>query len=688
MRTEQGDALPLTKLGRPTWWSETYNLCDWCSKIPTDGLESSRELLSRDVTASKLADSPCRICQLIAGSVPLYRFRDTSHRLTWIIDRSAGKQSNGTICLEPVVEGRNYSGLNLPILTVIPSNPEALAATLPELVSELVDFRVVKHWIRCCNKGLNEDCITHKECIQKPGNSLGTFKVIDCRKRRVISAQPGCTYVALSYVWGQPAEIEDVGDSGLPSKLPRTIVDSLTVATELQYRYLWVDRYCIDQTAAEDKHCQIQQMGAIYASADLTIIAASGKTPSKGLPGVSLKRPVSPNYECLGPLTFVRHRTDGIGEIHNSIWASRGWTFQESYLSRRRLYFTDDQMVFICNDFAQPEAGVDGNLPIERHQLGDFGDSLPQRSDLTKHTGQLGSAMALLEEYTKRTLSYDSDAVNAIAGALNTLHPIRQVWGLPLAISSQPDATGKKSSRLQIALHWFHPFPVHRRPSFPSWSPLGWKGPARFYGHNQPVAPLDSKIRIRLPSSFKNTNTVVADRTTSKLLTQASLWLQITASTAQLSLIELDYRKDSQTNPQHRGMAYVVFPWSSKENDQHHAFDVCIPPLWDSEPPPENERKSVICAFLMGGPRWWRKDESRCIILLLQDYGSHYQRIGCVVYPKGPGAAEGSEKCLAVRRDTEGTVRTIDEVWLRGICWEEYEPSWLNGSVKKTFWLG
>lgn len=41
-----------------------------------------------------------------------------------------------------------------------------------------------------------------------------------------------------------------------------------------RYRYLWVDRYCIDQDDVAEKKEQIAQMDRIYRGAELTIIAA------------------------------------------------------------------------------------------------------------------------------------------------------------------------------------------------------------------------------------------------------------------------------------------------------------------------------------------------------------------------------------------------------------------------------
>lgn len=87
--------------------------------------------------------------------------------------------------------------------------------------------------------------------------------------------------------------------------------------------------------------------------------------------------------------------------------------------------------------------------------------------------------MKLMEEYTKRALSYDSDALNAIVGALKSPERLPtsayHIWGVPLRLEDDVDDEIEC-----LALHWHHNRPATRRSSFPSWSPLGWQGPVSF----------------------------------------------------------------------------------------------------------------------------------------------------------------------------------------------------------------
>jgi hypothetical protein len=102
-------------------------------------------------------------------------------------------------------------------------------------------------------------------------------------------------YVALSYVWGQPLanDVDSAGclaqkDDKLPLNIPRTIRDAMTITDGLGFQYLWVDKYCIDQSLPPHGFDeQVAAMDLIYSGAAITIIAAAGNDSNYGLPGVS-----------------------------------------------------------------------------------------------------------------------------------------------------------------------------------------------------------------------------------------------------------------------------------------------------------------------------------------------------------------------------------------------------------------
>jgi hypothetical protein len=139
------------------------------------------------------------------------------------------------------------------------------------------------------------NCLTYclanhlQTCSPIESSLVESLRVIDCRTQTIIRAPSGCNYVALLYVWGCPTSSNTSAvDQNFLSiqNAPKVINDAIEVTLKLGLQYLWIDRYCIDQSNKEDKHNTIQVMDLIYANARLTIIAAAGETPDHGLPGV------------------------------------------------------------------------------------------------------------------------------------------------------------------------------------------------------------------------------------------------------------------------------------------------------------------------------------------------------------------------------------------------------------------
>ena len=177
--------------------------------------------------------------------------------------------------------------------------------------------------------------------------SLQHFKLIDCHTHQVVTADHA-DYVALSYVWGPTEDCHEFSEQ-LPATLPWTIEDAITVTQNLGLRYIWIDRYCINQKQKGHAYLHMSQMDLIYQNAIVTIVAAAGKNPSYGLPGVS-RRERRPQLRArIRSTVFINHWPNTQSLVADSYWASRGWTFQEALLSRRRLVFTDEQVYFECN---------------------------------------------------------------------------------------------------------------------------------------------------------------------------------------------------------------------------------------------------------------------------------------------------------------------------------------------------
>lgn len=375
----------------------------------------------------------------------------------------------------------------------------------PSLVSPHIDLATARGWLGYCEQ--NHVIL----CSSKPKPVAG-LRLIHCRSLEVVSAIEDAQYVALSYVWGPSngetghsasSDYTTPGNHLQPSNLPSTIVDAIQVTLEMGFEYLWVDRYCIDQTS-NAKFEQINQMDSIYRRAELTIIAAAGDGPSYGLPGISRTRKRQPHYE-MGNIELLATARHPHVAIQESTWFKRAWTFQEAVLSRRRLVFTDDQAYFECSAMNCHESlqsdldklhVKDKSKFREMLQAGLFGREEGQKYGRFDGTAVKRPAhnfiryQGMVQQYTDKQLTYETDSFNAFVGIARNAEQfrpaIRQIWGVPVRRSPSDKVT---THAFVDGLAWNHlstpstdTLIPRRRTVFkcPSWSWCGWEGAAKY----------------------------------------------------------------------------------------------------------------------------------------------------------------------------------------------------------------
>ncbi|KAA8629266.1 hypothetical protein SMACR_06981 [Sordaria macrospora] len=301
------------------------------------------------------------------------------------------------------------------------------------------NFNLIGKWLKLCQS-------THSQCEEVDADFIAGLLVIDCTTGWIIPLPPRendanrmASFVTLSYLWGTAGTVNGpvvqsmnrngVSGPALPSEIPLDISDAMRVVSQLGYRYLWVDRYCIPQDDEVAKQIQILNMGRIYSTSTLTIIAAAGEGPEYGLPGVSSRsRTPQLGVKISDEISLVLYEAP-MDTIANSKWNTRGWTYQEGLLSKRRLVFTDLMVYFQCQEMHGDEVL---SLPIPGP--GEEFDEVRALSfgGLTHHQGtklrmvfprtsEWHNPLTVWErlgEYGLRDLGYDTDALNAIAGVM------------------------------------------------------------------------------------------------------------------------------------------------------------------------------------------------------------------------------------------------------------------------------
>jgi hypothetical protein len=359
----------------------------------------------------------------------------------------------------------------------------------PQPISPSFDSNLVLSWIDYCTR-------YHRLLCRSVPMPVHGVKVIDCTTLEIKDYNASTPYVSLSYVWGKSNDacrpVETIGArKTLPQLVSPVIRDSIEVTKALGYNYLWIDKFCIDQDAAELKHDQIQQMDAIYQNSQLTIVSAAGQDESFGLPGVGAR---GRRHQFAAKLDGARvfwNPIDPHEAIARSHWSTRGWTFQEALLSRRRLVFTEDQVYFQCstmNCFESHHCALDKlhvknkSKTLETIRAGAFGQSKYQtHGKLVRGKESLaesfGRYLSHVEDYTTRNLSFDQDSLNAFQGIIRQFshekYAFNHVWGL-----AYPTNCKENLVLFVRSLTWVHraASKVRRRSQFPSWTWAGWAG--------------------------------------------------------------------------------------------------------------------------------------------------------------------------------------------------------------------
>jgi hypothetical protein len=437
---------------------------------------------------------PC--CRLSASLVPLLDSRTWDQEIRYVPPSTALASDSKTMSssdskIRQIVYFRKGVFAFVRTFAPIPR-----AAAVPSDDGSSVGLRNI-----CLAKAWLEFCVEHHEktCGKPPGNILPGLKVIDCVSRQVCLAKPGDPYLALSYVWGNHS-IDASGD--LPTVLPKTIEDAMIVARGLGIPYLWVDRYCIDQANKREKHIMVANMDKVYAGAEITIIAAAGSDPHYGLPGISTTARKNVHTETISGNGVVTRYPSLSKEIKNSVWASRGWTYQEMLLSRRRLVFSDSQMFFHCYsqdfyemfslhspDFTLSDKKAAASDISDAMQLGCVEANLRHYKPDTRIPHGIGSyavdVYSQLQEYSQRELSHSTDRLQGLEGIFGAFrrgmsHYTHHFWGIPILDESVLSPTRwvdecSELSSFLTGLLW-ESFPVHkeqgiwREQAFPSWS--------------------------------------------------------------------------------------------------------------------------------------------------------------------------------------------------------------------------
>ncbi|TRX90359.1 hypothetical protein FHL15_008724 [Xylaria flabelliformis] len=296
-----------------------------------------------------------------------------------------------------------------------------------------INTDLLRYWLRQCDGKhshpvVPDDLISRMQAI----TSRGIFRVINTSTGSVETLTYLPKFVALSYVWGPTADHSKPLESKPISAHAPTIRDALIIASSVGFKWLWVDRICIDQSSESEKGILIPYIKDIFAAAQLTIVAACGDGVQSGLLGLpgNLRKAEKPLVigSSVAILPFARslHRL-----LEDSVWSCRGWTFEEYVFSRRLLFFLASEVFFSCGAYKFRESLGRRAAPMARNVVdrGTLGDSVPSKTEALHRSLQSKPDNMLevlnaeqfihaVEEYTDRSLTVEEDRVPAFAGVV------------------------------------------------------------------------------------------------------------------------------------------------------------------------------------------------------------------------------------------------------------------------------
>ncbi|KAK8057500.1 hypothetical protein PG996_011437 [Apiospora saccharicola] len=318
-------------------------------------------------------------------------------------------------------------------------------------------------------------------------------------------------YVALSYRWGTTKhlqnEISTLDSLQQPGAflhaqfvdlISPTIRHAMGLVRILGERYLWADALCIVQDRGEETAVQLRLMGAIYASAKLTIVAADGDA-SHGIPGLrgisqprqlrQIKFPLGQDDHVL-----IRHKPVFRNADGCTPYFKRAWTYQEYMHSKRRLIVGNNQFHWNCSCMTHHEYmhGADprSHKLLAQIQFPNILSGIPDFAELN----------TVAREYNSRELSFEEDALAGVSGLLSVMSRGFAggfIYGLPemcfdaaLMWKLTPNPQADTAQPGQRRVHSGRNHTILQGSTLPSWSWLGWKGAVSVIDeeHSQDVA--------------------------------------------------------------------------------------------------------------------------------------------------------------------------------------------------------
>ena len=216
----------------------------------------------------------------------------------------------------------------------------------------------------------------------------------------------------------------------------------------LGVEYLWIDSICIIQGSKDDWDVQGSKMDLVYTNCLLTIAADTAENGEAGF----LRTSERANFRNRTRAVVYRGPQNQVGEAfirplrefgsvggfgrHYESWEpgannhiasesnvqqgsyliKRGWVLQETFLPRRMLHFLPDEVTWRCTSVSRCECQLKPHESVVHSQLDLEEPREISINDLKEYWKEI------VEQYTRRQLTFASDRMAAIAGLASRAH--------------------------------------------------------------------------------------------------------------------------------------------------------------------------------------------------------------------------------------------------------------------------
>ncbi|KAF2015732.1 HET-domain-containing protein, partial [Aaosphaeria arxii CBS 175.79] len=337
-----------------------------------------------------------------------------------VLDRTESKFENDD--LETLLKTGNHDRrLGHPILRKVPR--------------KCIDTDLLNRWIAYCEQ--HHDGCQH---ASKQAETDMPMIFIDVKKRKLARLSSRTRYFALSYVWGKVQQflltqasadrlMVDYSLDDHWKEISAVLIDAMLLVQALGEQYLWVDTLCIIQDSPA-RFEDIGRMDKIYRGAVCTLIAMDGQDASSSLPGVLPNSRNTAVFCKNGNVHIGRKRSELASVFRESLYERRAWTFQERFLSIRRLYFTNEQVYFHCENALWSEDRYEYfQQSVDPLGLSPSLTWTPGETNMS-HKEMRYAYYQLARQYSQRLFSYEKDRLNAFGGITSSM--IRE-WSWPFS---------------------------------------------------------------------------------------------------------------------------------------------------------------------------------------------------------------------------------------------------------------